>query len=165
MKKRTLLVALTLVFLALPVSTAMAQTTQPANDAFQEAQPQPQATDANAPAANEPGAPAPETAQRQNEPIGMWFWVVLLGGFFLLYWWSNRSRRKQEQKRKEMLTSLKKGDKVTTIGGIVGSVVEIREDEVTLKVDETNNVRMKFARWGIRGVGEDSKTQGPEDKK
>ena len=63
-----------------------------------------------------------------------------------------------------MLSSLKKGDKVTSIGGIVGSVIEIREDEITVKIDETNNVRMKFARWAIRGVGAEAK-EDPQDKK
>ena len=95
----------------------------------------------------------------------MSFFIVIIVGFFLLYWWSSRGRRKQEQKRKDMLANLKKGDKVTSIGGIIGTVIEVREDEVTVKVDETNNTRMKFARWAIRGVGEDAKTQAPEEKK
>jgi preprotein translocase subunit YajC len=89
----------------------------------------------------------------------------MVGGFILLYVWMGRSRRKQESKRKEMLAALKKGDKVTSIGGIVGTVIEVREDEITVKVDETNNVRMKFARWAIRGVGEAAKTQGPETQR
>ncbi|MDY6914414.1 MAG: preprotein translocase subunit YajC, partial [Planctomycetota bacterium] len=93
------------------------------------------------------------------------FYIVLLGGFVLLYFWMGRSRRKQEAKRKEMLSNLKKGDKVTSIGGIVGTVIEVRESEVTVKVDETNNVRMRFARWAIRGVGETAKTEAPEDRR
>jgi len=89
---------------------------------------------------------------------------LMLGAFVLLYLVMGRSRRKQEAKRKEMLASLKKGDKVTSIGGIVGTIIEIKEDEVTVKVDESNNVRMKFARWAIRGVGEESKAD-PSQKK
>ena len=89
---------------------------------------------------------------------------VLIGGMVLLYVWMGRSRRKQESKRKEMLANLKKGDKVTSIGGIIGSVIEVKEDEVTVKVDETNNVRMKFARWAIRGVGAEARND-PEEKK
>ena len=87
--------------------------------------------------------------------------VVMLGGFFLLYIWMGRSRRKQRRERQEMLTALKKGDKITSIGGIVGTVIEVRDDEVTVKVDETGNVRMKFARWAIRGVGETGKAEDP----
>jgi len=90
---------------------------------------------------------------------------VMLGVLVLMYIMSSRSRRKQQTKRNEMLASLKKGDKVTSIGGVVGTVIEIREDEVIVKVDETNNVRMRFARWAIRGVGDEAKTQGPQDKR
>jgi len=41
--------------------------------------------------------------------------------------------------------------------------VEVREDEVVVKVDETNNVRMRFARWAVRGVGDEAKRE-PEKK-
>ena len=76
--------------------------------------------------------------------------------------WSSRGRRKQETKRKEMLASLKKGDKVTSIGGIVGTIIEVRDDEVVAKIDD--NVRVRFARWAIRGTGEEAKTTTPEQK-
>jgi preprotein translocase subunit YajC len=95
---------------------------------------------------------------------GMGFYVVLLGGFVLLYFWMGRSRRKQESKRKEMLSNLKKNDKIVTIGGIIGTVVEAKPDEITIKVDESSNVRMKFARWAVRGAAADA-AQEPEGKK
>ena len=90
--------------------------------------------------------------------------IILLGGFVLLYVWMGRGRRKQEAKRKEMLSTLKKGDKVVTIGGIMGTIMSAGQDELTVKVDETSNVRMKFARWGVRGVGEEGKLN-PDQKK
>lgn len=89
---------------------------------------------------------------------------IMLGGFILLWIWMGRGRKKQEQKRKEMLSKLSKGDKVTSIGGIIGTILEVRDDEITVKVDENNNVRMKFARWAIRGVGDAAKTEEPENK-
>ena len=89
---------------------------------------------------------------------------IMLGVMVLLYVWMGRSRKKQEAKRKEMLGALKKGDKITTIGGIIGTVIEARESEVVVKVDESNNVRMRFARWAVRGVGEEAKAEKPEDK-
>ena len=90
---------------------------------------------------------------------------VMLGGVLLLYIFMGRSKRKQAARRKEMLASLKKGAKITTIGGIVGTVVEVREDEVTVKVDETNNSRLRLARWAIRGVGEEAKAEDQDQKK
>ena len=93
---------------------------------------------------------------------GMWLLWLMLGGFFLLYIWMGRGRRKQQRQRQEMLSSLRKGDRVTSIGGIVGTVMEIRDDEVTVKVDESANVRMKFAKWAVRGVGDGSKAENPQ---
>lgn len=127
-----------------------------------------------APAAK--GAPAggAETQPAETQPVtkrkkglfeGNTMLFVMLGGVVLLYIFMGRSKRKQAAKRKDMLATLKKGAKVTTIGGIVGTVVEIREDEVVVKVDETNNSRLRLARWAIRGVGEEAKTQGPDQRK
>ena len=92
------------------------------------------------------------------------FPFVLLGGVFLLWFWMGQGRKKEQKKRKVMLDSLRKGDKVTTAGGIIGTVVDIREDEVTLKVDESANVRLKFVRGSVRHVG-DPKSEDPRDGK
>ena len=54
-----------------------------------------------------------------------------------------------------MLDNLKRGDRVQTIGGIIGTVVEARETEVVVKVDETNNTKIRFARKAITRVLED----------
>jgi len=103
----------------------------------------------------------------KQPPSGMenYLLPVLLGGVVLMWIWMGRGRRKQEAKRKEMLSNLKKGDKIVSIGGIIGTVIEAKPEEITVKVDETNNVRMKFARWAIRGVGEDARTTSPDDDK
>jgi preprotein translocase subunit YajC len=54
-----------------------------------------------------------------------------------------RAPRKKEQQHKQMVESLQKNDKVRTIGGIIGTVVDIKDDEVTLKVDESTNTKIK----------------------
>jgi preprotein translocase subunit YajC len=51
-----------------------------------------------------------------------------------------------------MLKGLKRNDRVQTIGGILGTVVETRDDVVVLKVDEANNVKMHFNRSAIKEV-------------
>ena len=113
---------------------------------------------ADAPATDQPGEPG--DGGKPQGPFGnMQFIIILVGGMGLLYFFSGRSRRKQASKRKEMLESLKKGDKITSIGGIVGTVMDVRDDEVVVKVDESTNARMHFARWAIRGVGEIAKEE------
>jgi preprotein translocase subunit YajC len=54
-----------------------------------------------------------------------------------------RAPRKKEQQHNQMVQSLQKNDKVRTIGGIIGTVVDIKDDEVTLKVDESTNTKIK----------------------
>ena len=99
-------------------------------------------------------------------PFGnMSFLFVIAGVFILMMVFSSRGRKKKENQRREMLASLQKGDKVTSIGGICGTVIETKEDEVVVKVDETNNIRMRFAIWAIRGVGETAKDEKQEGEK
>lgn len=44
-----------------------------------------------------------------------------------------------------MMQSLQKNDRVRTIGGIYGTIVEVRDDEIVLKVDESNNTKIKIS--------------------
>ena len=60
--------------------------------------------------------------------------------------------RKEKRKRKEMLAAVARNDRVMTIGGIVGSVVSVSEHEVTLKVDESANVKITVIRSAIQRV-------------
>lgn len=80
--------------------------------------------------------------------------LILIIGVF--WWWMSRSRRREQQRYQEMLRNLKRNDRVQTIGGIIGTVVDTRDDEVVLKVDETNNVKMRFVRSAIKDVMRES---------
>lgn len=120
----------------------------------------------------EPGDPGPDTQPGGAGPRGSrglfgdpMMMFVMIGGMLLLFFWMGRGKRKQETKRRAMIAALKKGDKVTSIGGVIGTIVDVREDEVVVKVDENNNIRMRFARWAVRGVGEEGKTEKPEQRK
>lgn len=138
---------------------------------------QPEAVDGQpAQPADQPAGDQPPADGQQEQPgqrgrgqdgflQSGWFLVVLVGLFVLMWVFSSRSRKKQAKARQEMLASLSKGDKVTTIGGLVGTVMDVRDDEVTVKVDEGNNVKVRVARWAVRGIGEEAKTQGPEERR
>jgi preprotein translocase subunit YajC len=107
-----------------------------------------------------------EAAPPKKSPFGgSGFLFIIAGVFIVMMVLSSRSRKKQESKRREMLSTLQKGDKVTSIGGICGTVIETKEDEVVVKVDETNNIRMRFAVWAIRGVGETAKDEKQEGQR
>ena len=171
---------LVLFALAMPVGVALAQDAEPAPaPAAGELAPAPAPGDAlgtpesgdAAPEAdpNNPtgeGEPGETTKPPAGGPFGSMGFLFIIGGVFIVMMiLSSRGRKKTETKRREMLSSLQKGDKVTSIGGICGTVIETKEDEVVVKVDETNNIRMRFAVWAIRGVGETAKAEKQEGQR
>ena len=70
---------------------------------------------------------------------------------FVLFWFILiRPQQVQQRKRREMLASLKKNDKVITIGGIHGTITDIKDDDITLRV--ADKVEIKITRNGIGQV-------------
>ena len=69
--------------------------------------------------------------------------------FAVMYLLLFRGPRKKQQKQKQMIGSLQKNDRIRTIGGIIGTIVDIKDDEITLKVDESNNTKIKIAASAI----------------
>ena len=77
--------------------------------------------------------------------------LVLMGLVF--YFLLIRPQRKKDKKVKAMLDALKPGDRVTTIGGIYGTIVSIKDDTITLAIG-AQRTEMVVARWAIRSVEE-----------
>jgi preprotein translocase subunit YajC len=80
--------------------------------------------------------------------------------FLVLYLFIFRSKKTQDRKRTDMLATLKKGDEVQTIGGILGKVVEAKDDRVLVKVDESANAKIWFSRNAIHKVVVQDKAEG-----
>ena len=76
--------------------------------------------------------------------------VVLFGA--VVYFMMLRPASKEKKQRAAMLAALKKNDRVVTVGGIVGTVLQVKDDEVTLKVDESSNTKITFLRSAIQTV-------------
>ncbi|MFC7440878.1 preprotein translocase subunit YajC [Laceyella putida] len=70
--------------------------------------------------------------------------------FVAFYFFLIRPQQKRQKERTQMLGNLKKGDKVVTIGGLHGTIVELGEEKVTLKVSD--NTRLVFERSAINSV-------------
>jgi preprotein translocase subunit YajC len=64
--------------------------------------------------------------------------------------------RREKKKFEQMMASIKKNDQVRTVGGIIGSVVEVKPDVVILKVDENSNTKITVARGKIEAVMKES---------
>ena len=81
------------------------------------------------------------------------FFIVAIGGMFIfMLFMSGRAQRAERKKKQEMLNAMSKHDKVQTIGGIIGTVSEIRDDEIVLKIDESSNTKMTFAKSAVQQV-------------
>ncbi len=72
--------------------------------------------------------------------------------FVVMYLFLFRGPKKKQAAHKKMLSSLQKNDRVRTIGGILGTVIDIKDDEITLKVDESNNTKIKVTAGSITAV-------------
>jgi len=70
--------------------------------------------------------------------------------FAVFYFLLIRPQQKKQKQRNAMLGQLKKGDKVTTIGGLHGTIVEITDDTVVLRVNDT--MKVTFERSAINNV-------------
>ena len=71
-------------------------------------------------------------------------WIMLALVFVVMWFFMIRPQRKQQKELDNFRKSLKKGDKVVTIGGIFGTVVEIKEDSILMEVD--NNVKIRVSK-------------------
>ena len=110
-----------------------------------------------------PGSQAPVPGQEKTAPAGgtsaqimqLIFIIVI---FAVMYFMFIRGPKKQQQQQQEMIRSLQKNDRVRTVGGIIGTVVDVKDEYITLKVDETNNTKIRIVPGAI------SKNLAPETK-
>jgi preprotein translocase subunit YajC len=86
--------------------------------------------------------------QAAPNPIGSIFPLLLI--FLIFYFLLIRPQQKQMKEHQRMLKSLKKGDNVITSGGLIGTITEISEKEVTLKIAE--NCKARFTKNSISAV-------------
>ena len=76
---------------------------------------------------------------------GTWIWGLWAVLLVMMYFTIFRGPKKKEQQHKQMIQTLQKNDRVRTIGGIIGTVIDVKGDEIVLKVDEANNTKIRVA--------------------
>ena len=87
-------------------------------------------------------------AKEKPEGMDMKMMLLMVGGVVFLFWMSSSKQRKQRKKQQQMLAGLAKGDKVVSIGGICGTIAQLSEEEVVVKID--GDMKMTFLRSAIR---------------
>ena len=84
--------------------------------------------------------------------------LMLVVLFALMYFLMIRPENKRKKQAQEMRDSLKKGDIITTIGGVVGKIVAVTNDTIVIETSE-DRVRIEFTKWAVSSKG----TQGAQD--
>lgn len=79
---------------------------------------------------------------------GMSMIIMLVAMFAIFYFLIIRPENKRKKKTEEMRSSLSLGDEITTIGGIVGKVVQVTEDTITFETGE-DRVRIQTKKWAV----------------
>lgn len=92
---------------------------------------------------------APTTTTARPAPSGadmLWPFIVMAVVIVLM---TTLTGRKERKKRQELMNSLKKHDKVLTTGGVIGTVVELSDTEVVLRVEDG---RIRFSRSAVANI-------------
>ena len=89
-----------------------------------------------------------------SEAGSLLFPIVL--AFVFVYFFLIRPQKREQEQKQSLLSALKKNDRVVTTGGMFGTIVNLKDDEVTLRVDDQNKVKIRFAKSAIARVVTDS---------
>ena len=78
-------------------------------------------------------------------------WIIMILMLVGMWWFTSRSQKKKDQEAQNMRDSLQVGDEVTTIGGIIGKVVSIKEETFVLETTK-DKTHIRFLKGAIRSV-------------
>ena len=106
-------------------------------------------------------------AEAQGNPLMSYgmigFWVLIIAAMYFFLWSPQQKKQKEEDALRD---SVEIGDDVTTIGGIVGKIIAVREDDETVVIETgSDKTRIRFKKWAIRSIDTPEKQPKKEDKK
>lgn len=104
--------------------------------------------------------PLQAAAAQGQAGAGASFWVMIILLFVVMWFFMIRPQRKQQKELENFRNSLAKGDKVITSGGIYGTIDEIKETSVLIKVD--GDVKLRVDK---NCIVRDSSSNAPAEKK
>ena len=86
--------------------------------------------------------------------------ILIVVAFF---WLMHRSQKKKDRQRQQLLDSVQTRDRVVTIGGIHGRVLNVKDDVIILRIDENKDVKIAVSKSAIsRKEGEEASEEGGE---
>ncbi|MBR2953633.1 MAG: preprotein translocase subunit YajC [Clostridia bacterium] len=93
------------------------------------------------------GAPAEGAEGAQSSPMPMILMMVAL--FAAMYFFTIRPQKKQQKMEQEIRENTQIGDEITTIGGICGKVVSVKDDTIVIETG-SDRVKIKFKKYAIQ---------------
>ena len=87
---------------------------------------------------------------QQGSPWGFFMPIIII--FAIMYFLIFRPQMKKQKQQKQMIESIKKGDKIVTVGGIFGTIAGIKEKEGTLIIKISDNTKVELARTSVAKV-------------
>lgn len=90
--------------------------------------------------------------------------IMIVAVFAIMYFLMIRPENKRKKEAEEMRSAVRNGDEITTIGGMVGTVVDVKEDRVVFETS-ADRVRIEIAKWGINANESANKRAAEEAKK
>jgi len=89
--------------------------------------------------------------------------ILMMGAIFaVFYFLIIRPQRKKQKEMKKMLEAISKGDKVVTIGGIRGTVQNVKEKTLVIKVDD--NTKIEFNKDAVSGLTQKNESSGESNQ-
>jgi len=88
-------------------------------------------------------------------PLALGPFVPIILIIAVFYFIIIRPQQKQTKQRAKLLSALKVNDRVQTVGGLLATVVDVRDNKVRLKIDETSNTKGWFTRAAIHRILDD----------
>ena len=90
-------------------------------------------------------------AGEANGGGSMWVSVIMIALIVVVFYFMYRSNKKQEREAAKMRDGLEVGDEITTIGGIVGEIVSIKEDTIVIETSKAGT-KIRFLKTAVRSV-------------
>ena len=90
--------------------------------------------------------------------------IILLLFFVLMWFFMIRPEKKKQKKIEAMRSALSVGDEIVTIGGIMGTVVHVTEDDITIETGE-DKVRGQFKKWAVSSNVRAEAAEAKEEEK
>ena len=93
-----------------------------------------------------------------GSPVALFVQLGLI--FMIFYWLLIRPQKKEKDRHKAMIDTLKKGDEIVTVGGIIGTIVHLDDERLTVKTAENTRLLVERGKVGRSVAYESGKASG-----